>query len=185
MKTLIPFKNLQKFFVCFLLLLGSFKAFSTEKLKPSVLEQDANGNWFYEKVVTIDSVSKKDIYDKLKSWVIANVKTVDNNIMFDDANFDRIVTTPTISIEDNTWTDNQTVNFKLTVSFKDGKMKIYAAGFTYRGHSGSGEVSGTFENYSNAKVEINVVNSKFDEAFTSFVKALKTAARNKKKDSDW
>lgn len=155
------------------------------KIEPTVLQKDANGNWFYEKIIPVENTSKKELYARMKRWVISNVKTADNNKLQDDENYEAIITTPTVGIEDlrSNWIVAQNMNFKLTISFKDNKLKIYAASFSYYGNSG-GLMGGPLETFATGKAWIKDLNPKFDTAFTRFIDEL-IAAASTKNDSNW
>ena len=159
------------------------------KIQPELISVDStDGHYYYEKIVAIDSLKKEIIYDRLKTWVQANVKTADNNISFDDKNFSSIITTPTIALEDVNrglyQLRRQEFNFKLVISIKDGKYKIAATGFNYyAGEStGGARFSGALETLDIPKGYAVVAARSIDDSFLRFLKSLKSAVKTK---ADW
>ena len=117
------------------------------------------------------------------------MKTVDNNIQFDDAGNETIFTSPTLVIPDlkHTHAINQKITFKLKLLFKDGKYKITASSFAYFGK----DVNGNW--YLNEPLEtlkikgilpnpVKKIEPMFDEAFQGFIDALTKAIVSKEKE---
>ena len=171
------------FFVC---ALCTFQSFAAE-FNSTVLKKSEDGIWQYEKVIVSDNQSKEVLYKTIKDWVLQNVRTVDNNIIFDDINFEAIVTTPTIQLADiKRLCVNQTVNFKLVIKFKDNRIRVSATGFNYHGVDGGRaymvpiqelHIKNMFPNPEKKVFE------NFDLAFSSFITLLEKATMNTKKDT--
>lgn len=92
-----------------------------------VVAQGENGSYQYEQVVPVESVSKEEMFKRAKSWIIANMKTDDNNIQFDEAGMN-ITNTATLVMKPasgfNWAITHGLVNFKLHLMFKDGRYKF-------------------------------------------------------------
>lgn len=92
-----------------------------------VLTLADNGRYQYESVVNIENVAKEEMYKRAKQWVIANLKTVDNNIQFDESEY-TIVNNPIVTIKAAgglTWAITRgAANFKVNLQFRDGRYKI-------------------------------------------------------------
>ena len=102
------------------------------KEPPTTLTKDANG-FTFEKVIEIPNVSKVELYNRVKLWVTGNLKTVDNNISFDDQKKENISTSTAMPLKKNKWQyeADPYINFKITFAFKDGKLKVNASDFIY------------------------------------------------------
>ncbi len=180
-----------KFYCCtFLLCLFSLADAFAGEFHSSVLQKGTDGQWTYEKVINADGNNQEALYKKMKMWIVSHVKTADNNIMYDDKGFETIVTTPTIKLENikNKHLHDQVANFKLTIYFKDNKMKVVANTFYYYGLDMTGnERKGPFEGLQIKRIipaPYDELEEKFDASFTSFVEELERAAKDTKK-SDW
>lgn len=155
----------------------------------AVLTKGDDGTFRFEKIINIEGQNKEALYKRLKEWVLANVKTADNNIIFDDTNFERIVTTPTLSIENvKRYVINQKANFKLNLSFKDNKIKVTATSFSYFGTDCNRKVYSIPLETVYIKAIIPNPNKKigenFDFAFSSMIQSLEKAA-NTVENSNW
>lgn len=174
----------------FLVILPFF-AFA-HNITPTVLMRDnENDIWHYEKVINIENTSQKDIYDRLKLWVLSNVKTGDVNNLFDDKNMETIITTPTLSMPDLKWKvmQEQLINFKLKIEIKDNKIRVSARDFVYYGkasifrgepHTGAIEtlkISGLNKN------DYKQIGDNIDRVFIAFIEDLEKNIRANK--SDW
>ena len=83
---------------------------------------------YFEKVYTADGVSKAELYQRMKDWVTTNLSSGDNNISFDDQGKDYINTTTRMPLEG---LNSISVSFKVSLHFKDGKVKLECPSFTY------------------------------------------------------
>jgi hypothetical protein len=160
-------------------------------LKSDVLSKDATGHWQYEKVIEVPNSTKEVLYKKMKDWVISNIKSVDVNSSYDDKNFEEIVTTPTLAIEDtkNKLVRNQSINFKFRILFKDNKMKIEATNFNYFGIDMNSTIhTDPLENVVFKRIIPDPaprVQEKLDAVLNAFITAAETAAKSEKKSNDW
>ena len=176
-------------FLLLLLLLAGFTSIAQDEKEPPVTLIKTEGSGFtYEKVIDLPSVSKGEAYDRIKQWVASNLKTVDNNILFDDKDKNQIATSTNLLLgkvlSDITL---NVVEFKISFSFKDNKMKISASQFMYSGHDERGnsaicefdKIKGI--DYGNKARRI--IYEKFDEKFKALIDSAEAAAM--KKDDKW
>lgn len=95
--------------------------------KVVVTKNETSGNYAYEEVINVEGIAKEEMFKRAKSWVIANLKTDDNNIRFDETNMN-IINTATIVLKAahgfNWALTHALVNFKLNIQFKDGRYKF-------------------------------------------------------------
>jgi len=113
----------------------SFTALSQSKDKKKnkelvevLVDKELDGNYKFDSVFHVNNISKQEMYSRARKWVIANIKTNDNNIEFNDSEF-YISTTPTIVIPPinipfvgeipRGW-----ANFKFILEFKDNKYRL-------------------------------------------------------------
>lgn len=179
----MKFLHLTLFFLLF-----STTGVFAKKVKPQLttLQTNESGKFVYEKVIDVPGTSKQELYNKMKAWVLANIKTVDNNIVFDDNNFGSIVTTPTLGLKNVNGVyalRDQLLNFKLIISFKENKFRIEATSFHYKGY-----VTSDFHNESLDDLEIpkmfeRKVTLSIDGGISEFMNELESVS--KKKDKDW
>jgi hypothetical protein len=148
----------------------------------TVVPKNEQGHMVYEKVVEVNNVSKEELYKRVKAWVMDNVKTIDNNIQYDDKGSETIITTPTIALENlkNNHVVNQKVNFKLKILFKDNKMKITASSFIYYGEDVQHRVFNTpLEDLKITRIipsPVKKIQELFDDTFGGFVADLSKSA---------
>lgn len=93
------------------------------EVKIVLVKEENSDNYYYEGVVPVDGVTKEEMFRSAKDWVLSTVKTEDNNAKFDDQELS-IFTTPTIVVKAINGRNNDFVNFKLKLMFKDGKYKF-------------------------------------------------------------
>lgn len=175
-----------------LILLAALRpAFATE-FTSTVLKPGEDGRLAFEKVVEVNGAGKDQLYTRMKAWVKENVKTEDNNIEFDDAGKELIVTTPTLALKDLKMkhVTNQHVNFKLKLQFKEGRMRILASSFQYFGIDINRNIhTEPLEDVSFKRIMPNPlkqIGPIFDETFSAFVAAIeKAAVQSEARTSDW
>lgn len=111
--------------LCLFSLLGftSFAQDESEYFK----KDEVSGDYYHEEVVEMAGLKKEEMFERAKKWVIANFKTADNNIKFDDKEFN-IVNSAAIKIDKKMFTGvnikDGAYDFKFQVWFKDGKYKV-------------------------------------------------------------
>lgn len=98
-----------------------------EEYKVVVVKDEPTGSYAYGQVVNVDNVSKEEMFTRAKKWIIANFKTGDNNIQFDEAGMN-IANTATVVLKAasgfNWAITSGLVNFKLNLQFKEGRYKF-------------------------------------------------------------
>ncbi|WP_129019502.1 DUF4468 domain-containing protein [Edaphocola flava] len=103
------------------------QAKETEPDYKVVVVKNESGAFTYESVVNIEGVTKEEMFNRAKQWIIANLKTNDNNIAF-DANSLTINNSATLVLKPaggfNWAITSGFINFKLNVQFKDGRYKF-------------------------------------------------------------
>jgi hypothetical protein len=143
---------------------------------PVTLNKTASG-YTYEKIVDLPSVTKQQAYDRVKKWIVANLKTTDNNISFDDVDRNNIGTSAALILQSKH--NILTARFKISFSFKDNKLKINASQFTMSSQVATVPFS---EVLYIGKKHTRETYEKFDEDFSAMINAIVEAA---KKDDNW
>lgn len=169
----------------YILLLSAF-TYASEVVSPSCLKKGEDGKYYYDTVLNVGTISKQALYKKMKDWTMTNIKTIDNNISFDDNTFETIITTPTINMENlpHNWRVSQSINFKLKISFKENRMRIQANSFSYFGKApnDTGLRGGAIETTEYNKAFIKSINEKFDSTFLMFISQLSKVAQTNEKE---
>lgn len=141
----------------------------------------------FEKIIDVAGVEKKALYDRVKNWIQANLKTNKDNIYFDEESYNSINATVAVPIKDfSIDVTRQKVEFKITFSFKDNKLKCTANSFLYYGLDGTGAVwQKSLEDLKplRKKVQKNVYQD-FDLNFSALIASMEKAAANTA-DNDW
>lgn len=154
-----------------------------------VVVQGENGSYQYEQVVNVEGVSKEEMFKRAKNWIIANMKTEDNNIRFDEADLS-ITNTATVVIKAasgfNWAITHGLVNFKLNMMFKDGRYKFTFDNIAVQAAYADGivETLGYDQLQKNNKPAKHIrkeVNEKLMNIATQLEQAIKTG--NKAKDN--
>jgi hypothetical protein len=92
----------------------------------------------YTKVVECPNMSKEDIYEKAKFWIVSTLKSGDNMVELDGEQSDKIVGTGNLRLdkldngvgrEDYYYYKEAFLNFKFIVLVKDGKVKYSVENF--------------------------------------------------------
>lgn len=100
-----------------------------------VKHDEVSNDYYIEEVITAEGLSDKEIYDRAKAWILANLKTVDKNIEFNDEEL-TIVNNGTIKIDQKGFftvaVQEGYCNFKYHVWCKDGRYKVRADNIMYR-----------------------------------------------------
>jgi len=159
-----------------------------EKDPPVTLTKTETSGFTFEKIIDLPAVSKEQAYDRIKQWIITNLKTADNNIAFDDKEKNNISTATGLLLGKipNAWLTNA-VEFKISFSFKDNKMKINASQFVFEGQV-QDEQNTTCE-FDQIKGPLypkgirKTIYKKFDEKFAALIASAEAAAA--KKDDKW
>lgn len=110
-------------------------SFSTKLM--AQLPKDESGKVVYTSIVELDGLTKQEIYEKAKFWVMSNLKSGDNMTQLDEENFDQIIGTGNLILQvDNNdkkikkmYLKEGFLNFKFIVLIKDGKLKCETRNF--------------------------------------------------------
>jgi hypothetical protein len=168
---------------------GFSAAQKTSELKSNVLQiSPGSGAYIYEKIIDIPNISKKEIYNKAKQWILDNLKTDKDNIYFDDTEYNTLKATVYLGIKDfSIDITRQRVDFKLAFSFKDNKMKVEAHSFTYYGVDGSGAIfQKEFGDLKPIRKKFQEgIYKDFDQNFNRLIQSLESNITNTKSSEDW
>ena len=97
-------------------------------------KDESTGDYYYEEVVQADGLKKEVMFERAKNWIIANFKTGDNNIKFDDKDF-AIDNSAAVKIDQKSFFTSAiqegAYNFKFHVWFKDDRYKIRVDNIMY------------------------------------------------------
>lgn len=150
----------------------------------------------YEGVIRDSTLSKATLYNRSKQWVLSTFKSYDNNITFNDVAQDLLVTTPIINLEQRTFrgvapTSFNRCSFKLTLLFKEGRLKYEFATFSHQYtiqslagnpplvYDGSFAKSALYKNkHEKMQAEINAL-------LTGYIKELEKAVKGGAAKGDW
>ena len=92
----------------------------------------------YEEVVKLSDMSKEEIYNKAKMWIVSTLKSGDNMIELSGSNSDKIVAAGNILVDSvqrgrtnisPAIVSNSYLNFKFIVYVKDGRLKYSIENF--------------------------------------------------------
>lgn len=83
------------------------------------ITDESSDDYYFERVVEVAGISKTDMFARAKEWTLSKLKTVDNNIHFDEQQFS-IMNGSTLLLRKT----GVFVNFKVSILFKDGKYKF-------------------------------------------------------------
>ncbi len=153
--------------------------FSQEKEPPVTLLRTGSGAFYYEKVIDVAGASKTELYDRVKAWVIKNIKTSDNNVIFDDANKDHISATVFLQlVQEHKHVYFARLDYKYTFSFKEGKCKVEANQFQFCSRGGNvTEPFNDVKSVPNKKMKVEYED--FDKKFADLQASLQKSVEGK------
>ena len=179
--------------IAFLLALTSFTVTAKDKKDqeevPVIIVKDsATGTYAFEQVVEVPDVKKEELYSRAKTWVTVNVKSGDNNNVFDDKE-GTIINTGSLKFGGKKafrWAVKDGVfDFKLQLQFKDGRFKIHIGNITaFINDIARGERTMAYAELDSDKAaaysrdQINI-------KLAAFIAALEDAIKAKPAKSDW
>lgn len=76
-----------------------------------------------EGVVEVENATKEQLYDRAKLWVASNLKSSDTQAFYDEETHEQIVTNGNLLLDNKAMQINRSVNFKLSLFFKEGRFK--------------------------------------------------------------
>lgn len=150
---------------------------------PKTLSKDETNSFIFEKTFEVSGVSKKELYQRVKLWVNGNLKTVDNNISFDETNNSNISTSTGLALvtPKGLYAQPYTV-FKVSFDFKDDKFRVKASQFVYvyKAHTAPFETieGGGFNKKWVAKYKDEIYED-FDQRFAALLSSLEKASNKK------
>jgi hypothetical protein len=97
-------------------------------------KDETSGSYYYEEVDTLNNVSQADMFKKAKAWVMATMKTGDNNIIFDEKEYS-LVNSASIKVDpkrfSNHGIEDGRIDFKFRVWIRDGRYKFRIDNISY------------------------------------------------------
>lgn len=162
-----------------------------EEVKIVLFKEEKTGDYIYEEVVTCDDVSKEDMFKRAKQWIVGNLKTVDNNIQFDDK--DLVINNEASTIitagQGLTWAISRgSTSFKIHLAFKEGRYKLRIDNITIYLEHGMSDPPNSFsytllmkDRDSKAKKHVvNNVNSQIGAVIEGLKEAIKLGVTTEK-----
>ncbi len=123
----------KQFYLLCSLLIVCFQTFGQDK-ELELKKDEVSGDSYYEEVVQLPGISQADLFKRSKTWIIANMKSVDNNIIFDDKEYS-IVNSSAVKVDKKKyttyWIDDGLIEFKFHVWLKDGRYKFRIDNIVY------------------------------------------------------
>lgn len=172
--------------VTLLTFVGFSASAAKENLQFSSLKRDEANMWSFEKVIEMPGESKAVIFDRMKKWVLTNIKTSDKNTMLDDPAQNELITTATIELG-GVYSSQTSISFKIHFEFKDGKMRVSCSSFTFYSlgnANGVPNIIQPLEEYRDVNVVNKKIEAKVDEKFPAFINFVESGAA-KKANKDW
>ena len=111
----------------FILIMFSINSFSQEKLL-DILPLE-NGNVVYTEVVKVDSVNKKELYNRAKKWVVLKYKSANDVIQLDNKEDGIIIGKGNFGIR--YYSRKPTIEHTLQIESRDGRYKFMISNFIY------------------------------------------------------
>ena len=118
---------MKKTIYLFILIMFSINSFSQEKLL-DILPLE-NGNVVYTEVVKVDSLNKKELYNRVKKWVVLKYKSANDVIQLDDKEDGIIIGKGNFGIK--YYSRKPTIEHTLQIETKDGRYKYTISSFIY------------------------------------------------------
>lgn len=91
-----------------------------------------DGKIFYEKVVSVDSVNKAQLYLNAKQWLSSVYKNSKNVIEIDDKDAGKLVSKGSINYSLNSGFKTATAYFTMAIDVKDGKYRFQIYDFSIK-----------------------------------------------------
>ncbi len=170
---------------------------NAQETKPILVKDNETGAFYYEEVVSAEGITKEELLKRAKTWIIANMKTEDNNIIFNEADFSA-VNTGVIKVDrKNFFTsilETGAFDFKFHIWCKDDRYKIRIDNIMfYLLYASGSPVRTTRENYSYEELKDNKhgkylkqhSNEKLSQFIASFKKAMGHSDEETKAKNDW
>ncbi len=97
---------------------------------------EETGKVVFTDVVQLEGMTKKQIYDKAKLWIVSTLKSGDNMVELGGTNSDQIIGTGNLALENIVMGGyfkvvDPSLNFKFIIFIKDGRLKYKVSNFTF------------------------------------------------------
>jgi hypothetical protein len=163
--------------------------------KGETLKLDSVTNkYILREVITCDSaLTRQQLYEICKDWVVRNLKSSDNNILFDDKEYKQITASGAIKTTDMPIAmcaiSNCMADFKLTLNIKDGKVRYTIENIV---HHGTNTCSNPPERMTtplekwNMKIKLSKkVFADIEEKLQALMTDLNTTLKQPQRKDDW
>lgn len=98
-----------------------------EDIKIVLVKEEHSDNYYYEGIVQAEGLTKAEMYDRAKDWILKNLKTTESSTRFDENNYS-VISEATILLtpeKSALWMmTTGMANFKLDIQFKDERYKF-------------------------------------------------------------
>lgn len=135
-----------------------------------------------ESVIEVADVSKAVLYERAKLWMARNLKSSDNQILYDEDGQERIIGTGNLLLSNAGSSTDRVLNFKISIFIRDGKFKVIGDNMIFSDVLNSINSSRTPRTFSLDQVYQQMSNSKkqkrksymddIDAAFAELLKSL-------------
>jgi hypothetical protein len=155
----------------------SINSFSQDKLL-DILPLE-NGSVIYTEVVKVDSLNKKELYNRAKKWVVLKYKSANDVIQLDDKEDGIIIGKGNFGIK--YYSRRPTINHTLQIETRDGRYKYTISSFIY---SDVQKDTFTVEEFPKSWAGKKKLYRTLDEKVNSIIADLKKSMETELKD-DW
>src|SRR5690606_33472544 len=84
-----------------------------------------------EDTLEIPSITKTEAYDRARVWMVANLKSGDQQIFSDDENKGSLIGTGNLLLADKGLIKEKIINYEIAIFFKDGRYKYTISKLVY------------------------------------------------------
>lgn len=161
----------------FILIMFSINSFSQEKLLDILPLK--NANVVYTEVVKVDSMNKKELYNRAKKWVVLKYKSTNDVIQLDDKEDGIIIGKANFGIR--YYSRKPTIAHTLQIETRDGRYKFTISNFIY---SDIQNDKFTVEEFPKSWAGKKKLYRTLDEKVKSIIADLKKSMETELKD-DW
>lgn len=168
---------MKKIIYLFILTMFSTNSFSQEKLL-DILPLE-NGNVVYTEVVKVDSINKKELYNRAKKWFVLNYKSANAVIQLEDKEDGMIIGKGNFRIK--YYSRNPTIEHTLQIETRDGRYKYTVSRFIYSDIQNDKFIIEKFpKGWAGKKKLYRTVNEKIKLIITDLKKSMETELKD-----DW
>lgn len=162
-----------------------------------LVADEATGDYYFEEVVQANGLSQAELFKRAKTWILATLKTGDNNITFNEEDFSA-VNTGAIKIDKKSfityYIDAGAFDFKFHVWCKEGRYKYRVDNIMYYiltkdGNGLTNRLTLTYSELKEKKKRDRYLQEQANEKLASFVTLFKQdmtkEASEVKKEDNW